>query len=294
MRELHAAGREFLRTWWVVRLAVVNPMTDHQSYYHYMRLLQVWSPVAGSIWGPHLSLDTEPFVYEPPLMASIHVPAMMHALLDLPAEYELDLDARIVPSPSVSALQRWPLLHVMSAMGTSSAPPELVIRVAARMSREALAFHLSVPRRYPYDPVQRVCAKSLIFPWLFGFGSNHYHRRILNGPFILALLDPRVARADGSGFDPETSHDPGAPTPTEALEQFVKARASSVGGEEFEPPLVAAAITSDIEKIQVALCAAIDRRIAYRKAVAIALPKALDAVVSIATLRVLIIDYFII
>jgi hypothetical protein len=183
---LIVAGRAFLRAWWIA---------------------------------PYES------THKPALMESVRVPAMMHALLNLPAEFGVDVNALANGSDVSINGEIYPVFYRCAgyksyATGVEwSSTLDIVIRVAERMSWEAL--NRPIAAKFPeyeesaqiptytepemYDPPFAFALR--LRSWV---GQPICPREFtsMNTSMVLALLHPRVARADGSGFDPELAHYP--------------------------------------------------------------------------------------
>jgi hypothetical protein len=283
-RRMCAAGRELLRKWWVVAVE-----SGRGSY-----------------------------TYRPLLLASCHVRGFQHALLDLPLEYELDVNVLAGGSDTVIYDTGMPVLHTL-AQKSSHRDPEVAIRIAERQSHEALHLHLPIASSianaslathdgHLYVPVDlqhlyvpadegRHPHAAIVGP-LAGRNTDlfappfHFMCRMWkpSGEFldadhvrnmILVMLHSRVSRADGSGFDPETAHYPGAETPSETIEIMERRVRGSL----------TAQTGADLESIKTALFQAIERRIEYRKLVVLYLLPALANLVPVLALHAIVLCY---
>jgi hypothetical protein len=246
---------------------------------------------------------------------------MMHALLDLPAECGLDVNL-LAHGSETSYVYRvgWPVLHKLAPFVSDR---ELVIRIAERSNHWALHCNhwpvcCRLARRVPplqqnIDPDSGGAPFSLAFgpaalahsavpnaasdafmhvvQAVFQAAHRQYpfapapnERAPFNAEFALAMLDERVARADGSGFDPEGAHCVGGWTPNEAVDRMT---ISHLGA-------MSALAVRQLASVERALRHAIERRTAFRVSARNTLHPSLKPFLPVNPLRVIVIDYFLV
>jgi hypothetical protein len=217
---------------------------------------------------------------------------MMHALLDLPPEYELDVNALAGGSATTIFGEHWSVLHRLSACNRPGVA-EVVVRIVQRSTYAAL--HMPVAGPIPpweadvYYGEPLACATRFC-TWI----GTPLEPRECTADFVVALLDPRSATADGSGFDPDHGHYPGALTPTQILDN-VSRKLAEFSIENFHRHSYQAThIGREIGRMQTALRAAIERRKNYRLEAAAVLPNALHLILPVFTLHAIVFAYFLV